>query len=93
MKLMWCINHHACNAVFMHLPTALRSACRWHAQGGEAPASPSQPAQSATSQRQEQQPRKARSAWYKGTEQGSKLSASRVLSEREMELIELGGAG
>lgn len=30
--------------------------------------------------------------WYAGTERGTKLSQSRVLSEREMEMIELGGA-
>ena len=31
--------------------------------------------------------------WYAGKERGTKLSQSRVLSEREMEMIELGGAG
>ena len=30
--------------------------------------------------------------WYAGKERGTKLSQSRVLSEREMEMIELGGA-
>eukprot|EP00884_Botryococcus_braunii_P009503 jgi/Botrbrau1/18554/Bobra.0367s0005.1 len=30
--------------------------------------------------------------WYVGVERGSKLSQSRVLSDREMEMIELGGA-
>lgn len=33
------------------------------------------------------------STWYAGRERGTKLSQSRVLTEREMELIELGGAG
>ena len=30
--------------------------------------------------------------WYAGKERGTKLSQSRVLTEREMEMIELGGA-
>ncbi len=30
--------------------------------------------------------------WYSGRERGTKLSQSRVLTEREMEMIELGGA-
>ena len=30
--------------------------------------------------------------WYQGKERGSKLSQSSVLSQREMDMIELGGA-
>ena len=30
--------------------------------------------------------------WYAGKERGTKLSQSRVLTEKEMETIELGGA-
>ena len=68
--------------------------CRWHSEtdvpAGQAESQPAQ--KSSTSQRapQEQQPRK--SPWYKGREQGTKLSQSRVLSDSEMEMIELGGA-
>ena len=31
--------------------------------------------------------------WYPGKEQGTKLSAAQVLSDSEIEAIELGGAG
>ena len=59
---------------------------------GGSEAQPSKP-QTLASQRQAQEPQPRKSPWYKGQDQGTKLSASRVLSEREMELIELGGAG
>ena len=51
----------------------------------DAPAQPTKPAASAAAPR-------ARTPWYVGKERGTKLSQSRVLSEREMDVIELGGA-
>lgn len=58
------------------------------------------PEASAESQPQPQQPAKqpapqpsfSTGRWYAGRERGTKLSQSRVLTEREMEMIELGGA-
>ncbi|KAK9808101.1 hypothetical protein WJX73_006301 [Symbiochloris irregularis] len=53
----------------------------------------SQASQQGGSQQKPQSPPPRKPApWYVGKEQGTKLSQSRVLSEREMESIELGGA-
>ncbi|KAK9843646.1 hypothetical protein WJX81_000848 [Elliptochloris bilobata] len=60
--------------------------------GPAAPAAPSEaPAKAAKPAEQPTSPR-ARTPWYVGKERGTKLSQSRVLTEREMECIELGGA-
>ena len=57
-----------------------------------APAAPAEPpAQAAKPAGQPAAPR-VRTPWYVGKERGTKLSQSRVLTEREMEVIELGGA-
>ena len=67
--------------------------CRWHDKS-ETPSGQqqSQPQGSPVSLREAQEPQPRKNPWYKGREQGTKLSQSRVLSEREMEQIELGGA-
>jgi hypothetical protein len=70
-------------------------ACRYLQAGQKAPAArqPAEPAQLRPQPIQEQpQPSFAAGRWYAGIERGTKLSQSRVLTEREMELIELGGA-
>ncbi|KAK9834936.1 hypothetical protein WJX84_007990 [Apatococcus fuscideae] len=77
---------------------------RMQAQGGEAGSKASAPQQ----QQQQGQPaqpsapdqkpaedaaaRQRHMLWYQGKERGSKLSQSSVLSQREMDMIELGGA-
>lgn len=58
--------------------------------GGSAPQPSKQEVPAAAKAAKEPQPKKA--IWYVGTEQGTKLSQSQVLSLREMEQIELGGA-
>lgn len=57
--------------------------------GGSAP-QPAKEAVPAAKAAKESQPKKA--IWYVGTEQGTKLSQSQVLTQREMDQIELGGA-
>lgn len=52
-----------------------------------------QPSQSQSrSSKPDPPPQRKHVVWYVGKEQGTKLSQSRVLSDREMEQIELGGA-
>ena len=66
--------------------------CRWLSKA-KREATPQPKSAAGQSQRQAQQPQQPRRYnWYKGQEQGTKLSASRVLTEKEIEAIELGGA-
>jgi hypothetical protein len=59
-----------------------------------APEAPTPAAPAAPASTKEREPRTAVPVgrWYIGQERGTKLSQSRVLTEREMEMIELGGA-
>ena len=60
--------------------------------GAPSDTSAEQPPQPQPSQQPAPQPSFSTGRWYAGRERGTKLSQSRVLTEREMEMIELGGA-
>ncbi|BDA46542.1 probable dihydrolipoyllysine-residue succinyltransferase component at N-terminal half [Coccomyxa sp. Obi] len=59
---------------------------------GAPEASAEQPPQPQSAKQPSPQPSFSTGRWYAGRERGTKLSQSRVLTEREMEMIELGGA-
>jgi hypothetical protein len=75
-----------------HPPCCFASRYRAGAKEPAAPIHEVQPRPDAPAQDRHAQSMFGSSTWYAGRERGTKLSQSRVLTEREMEMIELGGA-